>query len=67
MTCGGSARTAWRSPSPPQRCPMPLMHTVELNAGTVDTDTGPNLHANWTWAPSVTRPRPDQPTQPAVV
>ncbi|WP_156750253.1 non-ribosomal peptide synthetase, partial [Mycobacterium sp. E2479] len=33
--------------------PMPLMHTVDLNAGTVDTDTGPHLHANWTWAPSV--------------
>ena len=33
--------------------PMPLMHTVELNAGTVDTDAGPQLHANWTWAPSV--------------
>jgi non-ribosomal peptide synthase protein (TIGR01720 family) len=32
--------------------PMPLAHTVELNAGTVDTDTGPTLHANWTWAPS---------------
>ena len=32
--------------------PMPLGHTVELNAGTVDTDTGPHLHANWTWAPS---------------
>ncbi len=32
--------------------PMPLTHTVELNAGTVDTDTGPHLHANWTWAPS---------------
>ena len=32
--------------------PMPLTHTVELNAGTVDTDTGPQLHANWTWAPS---------------
>ena len=31
---------------------MPLMHTVELNAGTVDTDTGPRLQANWTWAPS---------------
>ena len=31
---------------------MPLGHTVELNAGTVDTDTGPHLHANWTWAPS---------------
>jgi hypothetical protein len=32
--------------------PMPLMHTVELNASTVDTDTGPHLHAAWTWAPS---------------
>ncbi|MEV3904905.1 amino acid adenylation domain-containing protein [Mycobacterium sp. NPDC050551] len=34
--------------------PVPLMHSVELNAGTIDTDTGPLLHANWTWAPSVT-------------
>ncbi|WP_156661347.1 non-ribosomal peptide synthetase, partial [Mycobacterium sp. 852002-51163_SCH5372311] len=33
--------------------PMPLGHTVELNAATVDTDTGPRLHANWIWAPSV--------------
>jgi amino acid adenylation domain-containing protein/non-ribosomal peptide synthase protein (TIGR01720 family) len=32
--------------------PMPLMHTVELNAGTLDTDTGPHLRAGWTWAPS---------------
>ena len=32
--------------------PMPLMHTVELNAGTMDTDTGPHLHATWTWASS---------------
>ena len=32
--------------------PMPLAHTVELNAVTVDTDTGPHLQANWTWAPS---------------
>ena len=32
--------------------PMPLAHTVELNAGTVDTDAGPQLQANWTWAPS---------------
>ncbi|OBG88253.1 hypothetical protein A5698_24680 [Mycobacterium sp. E136] len=32
--------------------PMPLLHTVELNAATVDTDAGPLLHANWTWAPS---------------
>ncbi|WP_367141263.1 condensation domain-containing protein [Mycobacterium sp.] len=36
--------------------PMALMHTVELNAATIDTgtdtDTGPHLHAGWTWAPS---------------
>jgi non-ribosomal peptide synthase protein (TIGR01720 family) len=32
--------------------PMPLAHTVALNAGTVDTDTGAQLHATWTWAPS---------------
>jgi non-ribosomal peptide synthase protein (TIGR01720 family) len=31
---------------------LPLPHTVDLNAGTVETDTGPRLHANWTWAPS---------------
>ncbi|MGV0850691.1 amino acid adenylation domain-containing protein [Mycolicibacterium phlei] len=30
--------------------PMPLMHTLELNAGTVDTDAGPSLRAGWTWA-----------------
>ena len=32
--------------------PTPLMHTVELNAATADTDTGPRLHANWIWAQS---------------
>ncbi|WP_308214610.1 non-ribosomal peptide synthetase [[Mycobacterium] manitobense] len=32
--------------------PMPLAHTVALNAGTIDTDAGPHLHANWTWARS---------------
>ncbi len=31
---------------------MPLAHTVELNASTVDTDVGPYLHASWRWAPS---------------
>uniref|UniRef100_UPI0012E95FCB non-ribosomal peptide synthetase n=1 Tax=Mycobacterium sp. Marseille-P9652 TaxID=2654950 RepID=UPI0012E95FCB len=31
---------------------MPLMHTVEVNAVTVDTTSGPHLHANWIWAPS---------------
>ena len=50
--CGGSAKTACRSPTAAAAVPMPLAHTVELNAGTVDTDTGPHLHANWTWAPS---------------
>ncbi|WP_162899192.1 non-ribosomal peptide synthetase [Mycobacterium shigaense] len=32
--------------------PMPLMHTVGLNAVTLDTDAGPHLEANWTWSPS---------------
>ena len=32
--------------------PMPLAHTVELNAATADTEAGPRLQANWTWAPS---------------
>ncbi|OBF89132.1 hypothetical protein A5790_20960 [Mycobacterium sp. 852002-51152_SCH6134967] len=32
--------------------PVQLSHTVELNAGTADTDTGPQLHANWRWARS---------------
>ncbi|WP_238159382.1 condensation domain-containing protein, partial [Mycobacterium sp. MFM001] len=31
---------------------MPLAHTLELNAGTVETVTGPQLQANWSWAPS---------------
>ena len=31
---------------------MPLAHTVELNASTVETDTGPFLHAAWNWASS---------------
>nr|WP_305799926.1 non-ribosomal peptide synthetase [Mycobacterium sp. 1164966.3] len=32
--------------------PTPLAHTLELNAGVLDTDVGPELHANWSWAPS---------------
>ena len=47
--------------------PMPLMHTVELNAGTVDTDAGPHLHADWTWAPSALDQRAGQPAEPVVV
>ncbi len=33
--------------------PIPLAHTVDLNAVTVDGEDGPQLQANWTWAPSV--------------
>ena len=47
--------------------PMPLMHTVELNAATVDTETGPQLHANWTWAPSALDDDAGHPAQPVVV
>ena len=32
--------------------PMPLGHTVELNAATIDTGSGPTLNATWIWAPS---------------
>jgi amino acid adenylation domain-containing protein/non-ribosomal peptide synthase protein (TIGR01720 family) len=31
---------------------LPLFHTLELNAGTADTDAGPQLQADWTWATS---------------
>ncbi|WP_435590103.1 amino acid adenylation domain-containing protein [Mycobacteroides immunogenum] len=31
---------------------MPLAHSVELNAGTMDAAAGPELRANWTWAQS---------------
>ncbi|WP_374021659.1 amino acid adenylation domain-containing protein [Mycobacterium sp. HNNTM2301] len=33
--------------------PIPLGHTLELNAGIMETAKGPLLHANWMWAPSV--------------
>ena len=47
--------------------PMPLMHTVELNAATADTDTGPQLHANWTWAPSALDALASKSVEPVVV
>ena len=40
--------------------PTPLMHTVELNAGTMDTDAGPHLHATGRG-----RPRPSTRRRPA--
>ncbi|OBI46130.1 non-ribosomal peptide synthetase [Mycobacterium colombiense] len=30
--------------------PMPLTHTLALDAGTIDGEAGPRLHANWSWA-----------------
>ncbi|WP_439117402.1 amino acid adenylation domain-containing protein [Mycobacterium marseillense] len=33
--------------------PMPLSHTVTLDAAVLDDEGGPRLHANWTWATSV--------------
>ena len=47
--------------------PLPLAHTVELNAGTMDTDAGPQLHATWTWAPSAVGSRTGQSGEPVVV
>ena len=52
MTSGGSTRTVCRRPVRHRGAPMPLGHTVELNAGAMETDTGPKLHATWTWATS---------------
>ncbi len=43
----------WSVTSVAAAIPMPLMHTVELNAGTINTESGPQLRASWTWAPSV--------------
>ena len=52
---GAKAADGWRimlSGNGNSGLSMPLMHTVEVNAVTVDTDPGPQLQANWTWAPS---------------
>ncbi|MDT5048796.1 MAG: hypothetical protein QOG75_4690, partial [Mycobacterium sp.] len=42
----------WAAASASLAIPLTLAHTIELNASTVDTDSGPHLQANWTWAPS---------------
>ncbi|WP_319437501.1 non-ribosomal peptide synthetase [Mycobacterium sp. RTGN5] len=54
-TSGDAWQIAWdglANISPSVKPPIPLMHTLELNAGTMDTDAGPCLSAAWTWAPS---------------
>ena len=52
MICGEICQDGGSITGVAAAIPMPLMHTVELNAGTVDTDAGPRLRAGWTWAPS---------------
>ncbi len=47
--------------------PMPLVHTVELNAGTVDTDTGPRLQRHLDLGAIGTRSHAGQPAEPVVV
>ncbi|OSC36600.1 non-ribosomal peptide synthetase, partial [Mycobacterium decipiens] len=44
----------WGSLSPDSNAGslMPLLHTVEVNAVTVDAQAGPQLQAHWTWASS---------------
>ena len=64
---GGSARTGLSVIGAAAAIPMPLTHTVELNAVTVDTDTGPQLHAGWTWAPSALDRAQVSPAEPVVV
>ena len=49
------------------RLPMPLMHTLELNAGTVDTDAGPCLRADVDVGALGTGSRAGQPVEPVVV
>ena len=48
----GIREDGWEVTGVAAAVPMPLMHTVELNAGTVDTDAGPRLRAGWMWATS---------------
>ena len=59
MSAGGSQaygdiweirEDGWKVTGAAGAVPMPLMHTVELNAGTVETLDGPRLRAGWTWA-----------------
>ena len=47
--------------------PMPLMHTVDVNAGTVDTDAGPHLHAALEVGALGAGSRAGQPAEPVVV
>ncbi|WP_419678089.1 amino acid adenylation domain-containing protein [Mycobacterium avium] len=43
---------SWSATAVATAVPMPLTHTVALDAGTLEGDAGPQLHANWTWATS---------------
>jgi non-ribosomal peptide synthase protein (TIGR01720 family) len=43
---------AWSVTGAAAAVAMPLMHTLELSAATVDTEAGPRLRAGWMWAAS---------------
>ena len=67
MICGDFHQDGLSVSGAATAIPMPLMHTVGLNAGTLDTDTGPRLHANWAWAPSALDQAQVHPAEPVVV
>ena len=67
MSCGGSAQEGLSLTAVAAAVPMPLAHTVELNAGTMDTEVGPHLHATWTWATSALDHAAGRPAEPVVV
>ncbi len=50
--CGASVKENLSLTGAAGAMPIALAHSVELNAVTIDTDTGPHLNATWTWARS---------------
>ena len=65
-TCGASTPTPQNSPPRRARSPPRWVTPWSSNAGTMDTEAGPTLHANWTYATSAPRRRPDRPAGPAL-
>lgn len=50
------SRRAWEpfpSPALPPPAGMPLTYPIAVNARTLETPTGPQLHAHWSWAPAL--------------
>ena len=69
-TSGDAWQIAWdglATISPSVKPPIPLMHTLELNAGTVDTDAGPVPVRGVDVGALGTESRAGQPVEPVVV